>query len=331
MKKIFILYLILIYGFLWADNWKIKIKLIAPGTRSEGKRGELFYKGISLPPSASRIITQDGKEYFYKEPLYMWSDAGWKMKKSKYSIKNITREVKLLSPLELKDGFYYGDYYDFKKGTPKSWVWMNNKLYKVWIKPELIPVILGIKTGDKKLYWIEGKEMVKVIWRKKIFIKSVVKDEIDTFTVVGTNNQDYRLYKISKRDGKILANFLLPSGISFSKLNSGFTLSNNFLFYYTGIMKTGKFNVYSLKNNKVVFSMPIYFTHYAPIVMKDGLVYLAYSEADHKFSHLYCMAVGGTRLWELKTRESIVQFAPLINDKYIVFFTEGAIYGLKRT
>jgi len=331
MKKILFFIVILSNLILYAGEFKMKTELVAPGTRSEGKRHILYYNDIAIPPEISTILTQNGKKYYYVEPKYTWSDAGWlesscPLPKSPDTIELITKE-------ELISGHYYSDFNELKKNTPKNWVFIDNNLMKIWISPEKMNSFLGLSKPVKASFgFVYGNNTPSVLWHKNFFSNIILKDDEDYFIVLGyeLKKQNQMIYKISKKTGDIISKYPWNLKEDLSVLNPSITLAGGYLYSLSGSMKTGRFNVIDLKQGKTVFSEKKYFTHKAPIIVDGHDIFLAYSEADHKFSHLEDFSDNGKVKWHFRTRESIVTLAPLISHDNIIFFTNSMVYCIER-
>jgi len=332
MTKAIIFFLFVVSTFLYAESgFFMKTELVAPGTRSEGKRHILYYNDIAIPPEVMNIYTQNGKKYFYKEAEYTWSDAGWMEKsctvpKSLDSIEIITKE-------ELIAGHYYSKYDAIKKNTPKNWVFIDNKLYNLWIAPDKIAEFLGI--SDKKAVeyvFLGTRKHPKMVWHKNFFTRLILKDDLDFFIVLGIEREKQQpmLYKISKKTGDIISKYPWTLKTDLGVLSPSVTLSNGYLYSLTKSLNNGRFIVTDMKNGKSLYSEKVYFTHKAPIKIHDHNIYLAYSEADHKFCHLMVFNDKGKKLWHFRSKESIVTLSPLISKDRIIFFTNSMIYCLEQ-
>ncbi len=64
--------------YVW-QQWKYDFRLSAPGTRSEGRWGRLYYAGKELPPAETNDYyeTPWGKLYWVGMPEFIWGDHGW--------------------------------------------------------------------------------------------------------------------------------------------------------------------------------------------------------------------------------------------------------------
>lgn len=66
-----------------SGDWTYRIIITQPGTRSQGRRGELLYKGVALPVPAINdyVETPWGKIYWHglsiPDGLMLWNDQGW--------------------------------------------------------------------------------------------------------------------------------------------------------------------------------------------------------------------------------------------------------------
>jgi len=66
-----------------SGDWTYRIVITQPGTRSQGRRGELLYKGAALPVPAINdyVETPWGKIYWHglsvEDGLMLWNDQGW--------------------------------------------------------------------------------------------------------------------------------------------------------------------------------------------------------------------------------------------------------------
>jgi inhibitor of cysteine peptidase len=82
-------------------KWKYRLSITAPGTRSEGKRGELSYDGQKLPAAElnDHYRTPWGLIYWVGDPEMIWGLHGWMPAPSEQA----ERKGKLLSPPEAQD------------------------------------------------------------------------------------------------------------------------------------------------------------------------------------------------------------------------------------
>lgn len=68
-----------------SGDWIYRIIITQPGTRSQGRLGELLYKGTALPVPAINdyVETPWGKIYWHglsvEDGLMLWNDQGWMM------------------------------------------------------------------------------------------------------------------------------------------------------------------------------------------------------------------------------------------------------------
>jgi len=64
--------------YLW-QQWKYDFQITAPGTRSEGRWGKLYYAGRELPAAEvnDHYETPWGKLYWVGRPQVRWGDHGW--------------------------------------------------------------------------------------------------------------------------------------------------------------------------------------------------------------------------------------------------------------
>jgi hypothetical protein len=76
-----------------SGDWTYRIIITQPGTRSQGRLGELLYKGTPLPvPSINDYVeTPWGKIYWHglsiEDGLMIWNDQGWMQEpRSRYDI-----------------------------------------------------------------------------------------------------------------------------------------------------------------------------------------------------------------------------------------------------
>ncbi len=66
------------HTYVW-EAWKYVFNITAPGTRSEGRWGKLYYAGKELPPAEVNDYYQTpwGKLYWVGMPQARWGDHGW--------------------------------------------------------------------------------------------------------------------------------------------------------------------------------------------------------------------------------------------------------------
>lgn len=77
-------------------KWEYSLKITAPGTRSEGKRGQLLHGNKPLPgPEVNdHYRTPWGSIYWVGDPKTRWGDHGW----MPFPSRRLKRKGKLLSP-----------------------------------------------------------------------------------------------------------------------------------------------------------------------------------------------------------------------------------------
>ena len=69
-----------------SGDWTYRIVITQPGTRSQGRLGELLYKNSALPVPAVNdyVETPWGKIYWHglsvEDGLMLWNDQGWMLK-----------------------------------------------------------------------------------------------------------------------------------------------------------------------------------------------------------------------------------------------------------
>ncbi|MDD5091647.1 MAG: hypothetical protein PHQ23_12120 [Candidatus Wallbacteria bacterium] len=328
MRITTLLFLLFVICSSLSAEWVVLTELIAPGTRSEGKRGVLSFNKEKITPYAERIVTRDGREFIFIEPKYTWSDAGWKQARTTPPKAPDTGET-VITPEELESGLYYGDVNSVKSGTPPAWVFLENHLYTVWIRPDRINAFLGLtkESGAVPFEFLSDKRP-NMLWNISFFPTSLLLSTAEDFLVAGFEREQSQpmIYRISKAHGAILSRHPLPAGFDQTKMLPSFAIDEKNLYYFTGAMKTGKFNIYDLETEKKTFERQIYFTHKSPVISHGERLFLAYSEADHKFCHLEACSRNGERIWHFRTRESICELQPLVDDLRVIYFTSGAIY-----
>lgn len=316
--------LVLLVSGLKATDWTIRIELVAPGTRSEGKRGVLQYKNEAIPPSASSIITQNGIEYFYVEPRYLWSDSGWKVQNA--SEKPASVEVSV-STSDLETGYYYSSLKQLRCNTPDNWVFLKNNIYEVWIAPDKISLLLGVSEKTMPFEFIAGSP-VPVLWTLQLYVSTVLENKTDSLLLSGLlpgeNIQSF--FEVQKKDGTIIRSWKSPPGFSETSLYPSFTISHGKLYYFSGSMDRGEFLIHDIAENRNIFSRKIYFTHRSPVIIHNNRILLAYSEADHRFCHLESMDLSGKTIWHFRSRESICELAPVTDQDRIFFFTGSTVF-----
>jgi hypothetical protein len=76
-----------------SGDWTYRIIITQPGTRSQGRLGELLYKGVALPVPAINdyVETPWGKIYWHglsiPDGLMIWDDQGWMLEpRSRYAL-----------------------------------------------------------------------------------------------------------------------------------------------------------------------------------------------------------------------------------------------------
>ncbi len=131
----FILFLITSYSYTDTDNWKYNIKITNSGTRSQGKRGILLYKNISIGYYFHSILTPIGK-YSFTWSRLPWKDKGYNKISNQTShdfINSLVRSNNTMKRI-INRGYYKG-FAKYKK-TPENWIRVMRDGQYFWINPE---------------------------------------------------------------------------------------------------------------------------------------------------------------------------------------------------
>ncbi|MDD2715969.1 MAG: hypothetical protein PHW04_08760 [Candidatus Wallbacteria bacterium] len=323
-----LLTIIFLFCFVCSSNaaWNLKVELVAPGTRSEGRRGILEYNGTKITPYSEKLTLQDGTEYFYLEAKYIWNDAGWKMRFAK--VPAPTMEIGAITTDETIIGHYYGEASQLKRGTPAEWVFLENKMYKLWISPERINTFLGTEQQKEEPFVFLTDRHPALLWHIPFFPTLTLSSDQNSFSVVGyeSGRSSPLVYKIDKKTGIFTSMYPWPSDLLQSALSPSFTVLGDRLYYLGGSLSTGRFVIQDMRKGQEIFSERKYFTHHATLVVFNERIYLPYSEADHRFCHLEARDLDGALLWHFRSRESISEIPPLVDSERVIYFTNETIY-----